>query len=164
MKSHEAIQAALKQSSPKQVAADLGISLSLIYKWAQPQDALGSGSRNPLDRIATMYDSTGDTGIIQWLCHYAGGYFVRNPERTTKPPEHVMPATNEMVSQFATLLTSISQAADDNAITEKEAETIRHAWNELKSFAEEFVTCCEEGDFDPIRRANSHTPSSTATR
>lgn len=153
MKSHEVIQEALKKTSPKQVAADLGISLSLVYKWAQPQDELGSGSRNPLDRIATMHDSTGDTSLIQWLCHHAGGYFVRNPDRADAPPEGVMPATNEMVSQFAALLTSISKAAEDNAITEQEAQTIRKAWNHLKSFTEEFVTCCEEGDFDPIRKA-----------
>ncbi len=36
---------------PKAIASELGVSLSLVYKWAQEQSESGSGSRNPLDRI-----------------------------------------------------------------------------------------------------------------
>ena len=52
MNSHEILREVFQECSPKQVAADLGLSLSMIYKWAEPPDvAAGSGSTNPLDRI-----------------------------------------------------------------------------------------------------------------
>lgn len=155
MKSHEAIAHALKKTSPKQVSSDLGVSLSLIYKWSQPQDDLGSGSRNPLDRINRLHKTTGDDTLIQWICHQAGGYFVKNPPPDVSEEFDVMPATNSMIGRFADLLTTISDAAEDQSIGADEAAEIRQIWNELKSYTEGFVTCCEEGDFDPIRKANS---------
>ncbi len=52
MQSHELLKEVLKKTSAKQIAGDLGLSLSLIYKWAEPpQDETGSGANNPLDRI-----------------------------------------------------------------------------------------------------------------
>ena len=154
MKSHEAIQHSLQNTSPKEVASDLGVSLSLVYKWAQPQEALGSGSRNPLDRVQRLHETTGDDTLIQWICHEADGYFVKNPAPDANEEFDVMPATNSMVSRFADLLTTISKAAEDQCISEDEAQAIRETWTQLKSYAEGFVTCCEEGNFDPIRKAN----------
>jgi hypothetical protein len=46
----------------------------------------------------------------------------------------------------------ISLAALDNTITSKEASEIRDSWDRLKSYAEGFVRCCEEGDFDQLRK------------
>ena len=43
MQSHELLREVLKTSSAKQVAADLGLSLSMIYKWAEPDEGTGSG-------------------------------------------------------------------------------------------------------------------------
>ena len=55
MQSHEILREVFQQCSPKQVAADLGLSLSMIYKWAEPADVeTGSGSTNPLDRIEAL--------------------------------------------------------------------------------------------------------------
>src|SRR5262249_19762185 len=36
MQSHEILRDVLQQCSPKQVAAQLGLSVSMIYKWAEP--------------------------------------------------------------------------------------------------------------------------------
>ena len=62
-----------------------------------------------------------------------------------------MPATQEIVQQFADLLGSISQAASDSAISHEEATKIRHVWDELKRYTEGFVKCCEEGDFANLK-------------
>ncbi len=148
MKSHEVLKKAFDQSSPKSIAADLGVSLSLVYKWAQEQSEVGSGSRNPLDRLLEIHNHTQDYGLIEWLCEQTGGYFVRNPDSSCEQGYEVLPATNEIVGQFSGLLTRISQAALDNSITPDEAEEIRQCWDKLKSFAEGFVRCCEEGDFE----------------
>ena len=72
---HEVLKQAFEKSSPKAIASDLGVSLSLVYKWAQEQSESGSGSRNPLDRILEIHDHTGHAQIIEWLCEQCGGYF-----------------------------------------------------------------------------------------
>lgn len=149
--SHDVMKKAFEKAGPKEVAAELGLSLSLIYKWAQPNTELGSGSRNPLDRVKKLMELTQEILIIQWLCQQAGGFFVRNPKSYCQDGFEVLPATNEIVQQFADLLSEITEAAIDNSITDAEARDIRHTWDELKMFTEGFVRCCEEGDFASIR-------------
>lgn len=148
MESHEVLRDAFKETSPKVVASELGVSLSLVYKWAQEQNETGSGSRNPIDRIVNIYELTGHHGIIEHLAEQCGGYFVRNPESHCQKGFQYLPATNEIVGQFSHLLTRISAAAVDNSITSDEAQEIRQVWDKLKGYAEGFVRCCEEGDFE----------------
>ena len=152
MESHEVIKEAFDKTSPKLIAAEMSLSLSLVYKWAQPNTDTGSGSRNPLDRVARLIELTTDTHLIEWLCQQAGGYFVKNPRTRGEKDYDVLPSTHEIVQQFAALLAVISQAALDNVITDDESEDIRDCWDELKAFTEGFVRCCEEGDFQQIQR------------
>ncbi len=149
--SHQVLRDALEKTTAKEVAASMGLSMSLVYKWTQDDDVEGCGVANPLDRTARLYDITGDDQIIQWLCRRARGVFVRNPPSNCKKGFEVMPATQEIVQQFADLLGSISNAAADNAISDKEAALIRHVWDELKRYTEGFVKCCEEGDFANLK-------------
>ena len=45
MESHEVMKEVLKRTSAKHIAADMGLSLSLIYKWGElPEDDSGSGT------------------------------------------------------------------------------------------------------------------------
>jgi transcriptional regulator with XRE-family HTH domain len=150
MESHEILKKSFEKASPKAIAAELGVSLSLVYKWAQEQSESGSGSRNPLDRLLEIVRITGDIRIVEWLCHRSGGYFVRNPDSSCEEGFEVLPATSEIVDQFSQLLHRISQAAADSSITPDEAEEIRLQWDKLKCYAEGFVRCCEEGDFEAI--------------
>ena len=152
MQSHEILREVFQECSPKQVAAELGLSLSMIYKWAEPPDeASGSGSSNPLDRIEALLRCTKDPRLLQWICQRGGGFFIKNPRATNPHPSFLIPATNEIVQEFADLLAVIATAAGDNHITKKEAETIRKRWEELKSVTECFVTCCEQGNFAPLQ-------------
>lgn len=154
MESHEVLKEAFESpnTSPKEIASDLGVSLSLVYKWAQPNSETGSGSRNPLDRIDTLMKLTGHTGIAEWMCRRGGGYFVRNPKSTCEKGYQVVPATHTIVQQFAGLLDVVSRAAEDNSITPDESADIRIVWDTLKSYCEGFVRCCEEGDFEQIQK------------
>jgi len=141
-----------QECSPKQVAAELGLSLSMIYKWAEPGDpAAGSGSTNPLDRIDALIRCTNDPRLVQWICQRAGGVFIHNPKTTNPHPSYLIPATNEIVQEFADLLAVIAAAAADNQITETESKQIRARWEELKSVTEGFVACCEQGNFRPMK-------------
>ena len=152
MQSHELLREVFQKCSPKQVAAQLGLSLSMIYKWSEPADPVaGSGSTNPLDRIEALLRCTKDPRLIEWICERGGGFFILNPKTNKPHPDFLMPATNEIVQEFADLLAVISAAAADNQITEKESEQIRRRWEELKSVTESFVSCCEQGNFRPIK-------------
>ncbi len=129
----------------------MGLSVPMIYKWAQPATETGSAAANPLDRIEALLDSTDDGRIVQWICEHAGGFFIKNPQGSKPHPYSVMPATNQIVQEFADMLAVIAGAAVDNTISKKEAENIRGRWEELKTVTEGFVRCCEQGDFGPMR-------------
>src|SRR5213594_1136735 len=160
MQSHEILREVFQQCSPKQVAADLGLSVSMIYKWAEPADvAAGSGSTNPLDRIDALLKCTNDRKLVHWICQRAGGFFILNPKTNKPHPSFLIPATNEIVQEFADLLAVIATAAADNQITRKEAQEIRARWEELKTVTEGFVACCEEGNFLPLREKQSEVQS-----
>jgi hypothetical protein len=158
MQSHELLREVFQRCSPKQVAANLGLSLSMIYKWAEPGDtASGSGSTNPLDRVDALIQCTDDPRLVQWICQRAGGFFIRNPKTTNPHPSYLIPATNEIVQEFADLLAVVASAAADNQISEKESKQIRARWEELKSVTETFVACCEEGNFRTLRERQMGT-------
>ncbi len=150
MQSHELLKDVLQQISAKQVSAEMGLSLSLIYKWAEPA-AEGSGVANPLDRIEQLLKLTDDRRIAQWVCERAGGFFILNPKANPQAV-NLIPATNTIVQEFADLLAVIAAAATDNAITRTEAKEIRGRWEELKSVTEGFVRCCEAGNFGPVHQ------------
>ncbi len=153
MHSHEIFKHILKKVSAKQVAGELGLSLSLVYKWAEPPKE-GSGAANPLDRIDSIIKLTGETSLAQWVCERAGGFFIRNPEPKAHPYE-LIPATNNIVQEFADLLGVISTAVADGKITPDETERIRNRWEQLKSVTEGFVRAAEEGKLPPVASAGA---------
>ncbi len=162
MQSHELLREVFQKCSAKQVAAEMGLSLSMIYKWAEPPDAVaGSGTVNPLDRIDALQKCSRDPRIVQWICQRSGGFFIRNPKTVNPHPEFLIPATNEIIQEFADLLAVIAGAVADNQITSPEADDIRGRWEELKSVTEGFVQCCEQGNFRALKR---NPPASKAQR
>jgi hypothetical protein len=168
MHSHELLKEVLKRCSAKQIAADLGLSLSLIYKWAEPPtDISGSGSSNPLDRIDQLLRSTRDPRIAHWVCARAGGFFISNPTVQASGRE-LVPATNAIVQDFAELLGTITAASADLQVTEAEARAIRARWEELKSATEAFVQAAEKGAYrqraESISGLETTLPATARTR
>ena len=160
MQSHELLREVFQKCSPKQVAAELGLSLSMIYKWAEPPEpATGSGSANPLDRIDALLRCSNDERLVQWICQRGGGFFIQNPVTNKPHPSYLIPATNQIVQEFADLLAVIATAAADNQISPRESEQIRARWEELKSVTEGFVACCEQGNFRALREKGSQSSS-----
>jgi hypothetical protein len=150
--SHEVLRAAFEKRGPKEIAASLGVSLSIVYKWAQADGDDRSGARNPLDRTRELIELTNHLPIIQWLCHHSGGFFVWDPEHRDKCND-LLPATNEIIQEFANMLAIIAHASMDNEISDGEARSVRRHWEELKTIMESFVMCCETGHFSELRRA-----------
>ena len=153
MESHEVLREVFKKTSAKQIASDLQLSLSLIYKWAEPpSDDSGSGANNPLDRVGQLIKATKDPAIAQWVAEQTGGFFIRNPA-TLHHTAQLIPLTNDIVQEFADMLATIASSAADSKITTEEAKRIRARWEELKSVTETFVRACESGNFREVHRA-----------
>lgn len=160
MESHELLREVFERKAAKEVSADLQLSTSMVYKWAQPAANEG-GIENPLDRVEALIQSTGDERIVQWICQRAGGFFILNPKNAPHP-HYLIPATNQIVQEFADLLATVATTAADNQITAAEAKQIRKRWEELKSVTEGFVASCEEGNFDSLRPKNGKQKTPTA--
>ncbi len=158
LESHEVLREAILKYGPKNVAAALGVSLSQTYKWTQPMDNGRSGSANPLDRAAELLRVLDDTSLIQWLCHQAGGFYVADPSGSAEKRE-LLPATNEIIQEFAEMLGVIAAAGANGRISRTEARQVRLRWEELKTVTEGFVNMCEAGHFDQLREAgHQHFP------
>jgi hypothetical protein len=151
MESHEVLRDVFQKVSPKQAAGELGLSVSMVYKWAEPPEQR-SGAANPLDRVAALIACTDDVRIVQWICQKAGGFYIKNPRNYHPHPLHLVPAMNSVVQEFADLLSVMAAAAADSQITGAEAKSIRARWEELKTVTEEFVRCSEEGNFRELKR------------
>ncbi len=149
MESWELLRDATDTVGVKAVAARLGVSAALVYKWCQEprgQETDASGAPNPLDRLKTLYEVTHDARLINWLCSVADGFFVPNPhiKLLERRDEQLLGTTQRVVEDFGHLLGQISRSIEnDGRITADEAERIRRAWEALKSHAECFVVACE---------------------
>ena len=151
MESHEVMKEVLKRTSAKQIAAEMQLSLSLIYKWAElPEDDSGSGTGSPLDRVGQLIRITKDARVAQWVCEQADGFFIRNPQNLP-PNQALIPLTNGIVQEFADMLAAIAISSADSIITKEEAKKIRSRWEELKTVTEGFVRAAESGNFGPAK-------------
>ncbi len=107
----------------KAIASDMNLSSSLLYKWCQPNNEEDeNGTTNPLDRVAKIFEATGD--------------------------ENLFANTHRLVAEFSDLLREVSQSYDkDGDICKDDARRTRREWKELKGAGESFVKACEKGFF-----------------
>lgn len=156
MKSYEVLKRAADVVGVKALAAKLKLSPALVYKWCQefdPDDPDVSGARNPLDRLTDIVAETGDVEVVQWLCHQAGGFFVRNPSVAAgRTGTELLANTQRLVQEFSELLMTVTRSIeDDGRIENKEADRIRDSWEDFKRTVEEFAVACEQGLFAQMR-------------
>ena len=149
MKSHEVLKESMEHVGVKAIASDMNLSSSLLYKWCQPNDEVDeNGTNNPLDRVAKIFEATGDENLLAWVCQQADGFFSPNPKVGEDAAESLFANTHRLVAEFSDLLREVSQSYDkDGEICEEDARRIRREWEELKGAGESFVKGCEKGLF-----------------
>jgi hypothetical protein len=155
MKSYAVLKRVVEKVGTKQVAHDLGVSTSLVYKWcSEPASELGedgSGARNPLDRIVGLVESTGDRSPVEWLCAQVGGCFVEDPDLDSLAVDaEYVRQTQTLLAEFSDLMrVAASSIIDDGRVDADEANSIRDQLRKVQARAEAFVRACEQGVFDP---------------
>jgi hypothetical protein len=137
VKSAEVIEHAVAEKGPKAVAATLGVSLSLIYKWSEGKTG------NPLDRVDELVRATGSTAPLSWLCTQAGGSFLPRPPATQVDEARLVAETQRMLKEFSDVLQAMTSAFLDGHVSKDEAALIRREWEELLPIAEGLVRACE---------------------
>ena len=157
MRSFEVLRRVIEEVGTKRVASDLRVSNSLVYKWCQdpPEEEgdEGSGTRNPLDRVVLLCESTGDRRPIEWLCGEVGSFFVE----ATDVGEGTVDATyikhtQTLLAEFSDLLQIFSESiAHEGRVDVAEAAEIRRQWRRLQGEGEALVRSCEGGRFDSER-------------
>lgn len=150
-KSYEVLKQTLSKKGIKSVAADIGLSQSMIYKWCQPSEgADSSGAGNPLDRIQKICELTDDGTPIDWLCQQVDSFRVKNIAPQSSACGSVLDNTQYILKEFSDVLEAVTNSyANGQRIDSNEATRIRKEWEELKSVTEQFVHACEQGIFNP---------------
>lgn len=133
MRSHEVLRAVLDKHNAKTVASALGLSVPHVYKWAEPPPPTGSGSVNPLERVAALINATGDDRIAEWVCMSAQGYFVKNLTPQDLAPQTLLNATAKLVKQYTNMLSLISTVIVDTQVNKQEAGELRKQWQTIQS-------------------------------
>ena len=154
MRSFEVLREVVEPVGNKQVAFDLRVSNSLVYKWcSEPGEVDASGARNPLDRVLQICESTHSRRPVEWLCARLGGYFVEDPDSEEEELDaEFLRHTQQLVERFSSLLGVMSASmTNESRIDAEEARIIRAQWRELQSHGEALVRGCEDGVFDPER-------------
>lgn len=156
MESHDVIKQLLQKTPSKQIASELGVSLSLVYKWAEPSDA-GSGTSNPLDRTEALIRLSGSYVPLEWLCERAGGVFAQKEKylREEMIESHI--ALGLLTRQFGLLLMEIGALSESGANSPARTITLRKNWEKTKSCLEQLIEAAEQGRF-------SHPPFESSSR
>ncbi|MEJ6716864.1 MAG: helix-turn-helix domain-containing protein [Akkermansiaceae bacterium] len=149
--SHEVLKDVISIRGAKAVAAEMGLSQSMIYKWCQPSERPDdSGADNPLDRVIGLYSITEEAEPIEWLCEQTDSFRVRNPQ--AEPcliSSLVLENTQVMLKEYSEVLEAVMESyADKNHIDLDGAKRIRKEWEDLKRAGEQFVFGCEQGIFN----------------
>ena len=147
VESYKVLKQAINKKGAKVIAAEMGISIPLVYKWCEPKSETDvSGTDNPLDRIAQILELTGEIGPIAWLCQKANGFFVLNPSKSRMAQTIYIKETRRMLKEFSDVIEAISAGIeDDGSIDFNESNRIRNEWDGLKTIIESFVIACERG-------------------
>jgi hypothetical protein len=143
MDSHDVVKQILKEIPAKQIASDLRVSLSLVYKWAEPP-LIGSGASNPLDRTEMLTRISGGVAPLEWLCARLNGTFV--PGAPPEIPElHVYQSRPELMRELGRLLAELAEIATEGDIPKTKVKSLRKQWEQVKKVTEMFVKAAERG-------------------
>jgi hypothetical protein len=142
MKSQDVLREVLADSNIKQVAAELGVSVSLLHKWQEGAEH----QVNPAERLAVLTRVTRDRRLLEWLCAEADGFFVRNVPVKVSPPADWPAASGAVLKDLGQVQMALAETLAQPESAARTAVLRRH-WQALKSHLERLVRTLEQGQF-----------------
>lgn len=97
-----------RNESVAQIAAKLGLAPTTLYGWTNERNM-------PAVMIPAITRATGDTSLIEELCHLCGGMFVREPKARVGNVE-----LRDLVREGAEAVEAICDAVEDNQVDDAE--------------------------------------------
>lgn len=159
MESHTVIKDLLKEIPAKQLAGELGVSLSLVYKWAESQLS-GAGASNPLDRVELLARLSNNDAPLHWLCARRGGMFVKkNQNADDTPPPDLRPDASRITREISRLLVLLGESLAADALPSASATQLNTLWTKLRPLIDAFVLAALQGDYHARANAASSEPN-----
>ncbi len=110
--------------SVPQIADDLGISSSYLYRAALPcEGETATGCRFPLDLLIPLVRSTGDYQVLDYLEAAVGRVAIALPSGTAGTRELAL-QTCRVVKEFGETASAAGAAIADGKVTRREAEVV----------------------------------------
>ena len=165
MESHDVVKNLLKKIPAKHVAQELGVSLSLVYKWAEAP-IVGSGTSNPLDRIEVLTRLAADMAPLEWLCTRFDGSFVKRPDMDVTTEDFVYRVSRIMVELGHVLGEFSKSASHPDRFSLEKVREIRMRWERAKNGIEKFLAAAEQGHYSepPFGKAEPGARDSTPAK
>lgn len=158
MESHDIVKELLKRVPAKHVAQELGVSLSLVYKWAEAP-IVGSGTSNPLDRIEVITRLAGDMAPLDWLCSRFDGAFVKRPDQEVTTEDFVYRISRIIIELGHVLGEFSSSSGIPEKVSPAKVREARLRWEKAKSIIESFLAAAEQGQFSaPAGNSSGGSP------
>lgn len=106
---HQAVKLTLdfKKKPVNDIAAELGVSENLVYRWSQSEDSVGFADI-PIKRLLSIMNTTNCDAILDYLEARRGRVAVRVPKVLASKRNE-----NEMVSEYQTLTITAIKALKD---------------------------------------------------
>ena len=155
MESHEIVKQMLGKVSAKQIASELGVSLSLVYKWAEPA-SMGSGARNPLDRTEALMRLCKCQVPLQWLCGRFGGTFQPPPKSQEGGSMDVPPAVGALASHAGGFMSLIGSLLVMRPGDKLEVAELRQQWESSKACIDKMLRAVEQVQLQGQKEANGY--------
>ena len=110
----------------KQIAEDIGVSESYLYRAALPdqeESDTGTGCRFPLKYLVALIRSTGDFSTLDHIENSLGRVAITLP-RSAANLTDICRLTLQSVQEFGELMSEVKESLDDNLITSDELARI----------------------------------------
>lgn len=150
MQSHDIVKGLLRRVTTKHVAQELGVSLSLVYKWAEAP-VVGSGTSNPLDRVEVLTRLSDDMAPLEWLCARFGGVFIK-PSAESPGMEDFEHSISRIIVELGLVIAALPiPDGEDGPAADVDAKKVRLCWERAKFVIEAFLFSAERGRFSKSR-------------
>ena len=133
------------------IAEELGMGASYLARAALPdedmlgaQDQRATGVRFPLKQLVPLIRATGDTQVLNYICHSVGLVALPIPQETSSL-KSIQKGALKASAEFGDLMREISKSCDDNILSRPERERIhKEGWEAITAIMQVIIGCEEE--------------------